>query len=123
MTTITEPPWMTVTESGTQYGIAWIVALAPRGSAKNGYVYIPEGHPWRERAYWEIDKTLDWDNELTYGKENWIGFDTMHYRDVWLEEEYADYDHENTYKVFWTNEKVARKARELALLVSWIGEK
>jgi len=47
----------------------------------NGYVGVPQGHPWFELNYMDIE--ADVHGELTYGQlENdglyWVGFDTAH---------------------------------------------
>lgn len=103
-------------QAWTHEGI--LCALAPgfHGLGLNGYVQLPEGHPWRGVPYDEID--VDVHQGLTFGVDRvgaregaqrilddagvpvtldpakddllthgWIGFDTAHAWDYWPEEE------------------------------------
>lgn len=47
-----------------------------------GYVKLPEGHPWREAEMgWDIETSVH--GGITYQNDEWVGFDTNHYGDVW----------------------------------------
>jgi len=115
MTNELAPMGKTPVASGVENGIKWATLKAPLYNAVNGYAHIPEGHPWHGLDYRAIEDHLGWDNELTYGKENWVGFDTLHYRDVWPDSETDDSEQDG---IHWTPELVADKARELARLIA-----
>lgn len=82
-----------IVRRGERDGWEWVVARNPMGGC-NGYVRVPDRSPMR--AYAEPDRYLafGWDatggrldlpGEITYGRDGWIGFDTMHADDVWRE--------------------------------------
>jgi hypothetical protein len=72
-----------VLTSGEVNGIPWVSARAPLYDAVNGYVRLPDGHPWLEVDYlYEIENGIPW-GEITYGKGNWIGFDSLHSGQYW----------------------------------------
>ncbi len=70
-------------EHGTEDGVIWALAAAPINDAINGYVYIPENHPWRdvEDQMWDLDAEVH--GGITYANHNWLGFDFMHAWDWW----------------------------------------
>lgn len=75
-----------VVANGEHNGIHWVSARAPLYGAVNGYVRLPDGHPWLEvKELWEIENGIPW-GEITYGKGNWIGFDTLHAGQYWPSE-------------------------------------
>ncbi|WP_293817654.1 hypothetical protein [uncultured Corynebacterium sp.] len=51
----------------------------------NGYVTLPEGHPWLEYGYLVANPAVDVDvhGEITYHEGRTIGFDTAHFGDAW----------------------------------------
>ena len=71
-------------EAGEHHGIQWAVAAAPIYGAINGYVRIPKGHPWSGLDYDDVEPRPDVHGGLTYGKDGWFGFDTLHAGDLWL---------------------------------------
>lgn len=106
----------------------------PLGIAYNGYVRLPEWHPWLAFAD-EHDADADVHGGLTYGPENrWIGFDTAHVGDVWSdaaldvavvsEEEAArgrrhrdllrEVFRHDRYTIFWTLEILRDEVNHLA---------
>lgn len=80
-------------ESGTVDGITWATCEAPLFGAVNGYVLLPEGHPWRglELQGSDYAKGPDAHGGVTFGptKEGWIGFDTLHACDYWPGDPYG----------------------------------
>lgn len=71
---------------GVRNGIVWAVVQAPTGYAYNGYVRVPDGHPWYDIGSCEVFLDEIPYGELTYGKDNWVGFDTLHYGQHWPED-------------------------------------
>ncbi|DAZ90110.1 Uncharacterised protein [Mycobacteroides abscessus subsp. bolletii] len=75
-----------VFDAGQTQGVEWAVIVGPVYRVFNGYVLVPEGHPWHGVPYFDIDVVVH--GSLTYG-EMWpgnsyvIGFDTTHFLDVW----------------------------------------
>lgn len=77
-----------VVSHGEHGGIVWVTAYAPIYGAVNGYALVPEGHPWRAIAEQDdpmdaYDLPVSTGGGITYAKDGWIGFDTMHYNDYW----------------------------------------
>jgi len=72
-----------VIESGELNGFPWVAARAPIYGAVNGYVRLPDAHPWLsvENGY-EIENSIPW-GEITYMAGNWIGFDSLHSGQYW----------------------------------------
>lgn len=104
------PPGMTVVEHGIEAGIHWATCRARLG-AVNGYVHIPKGHPWDGLDYDDID--VDVHGGLTYARNGWIGFDTLHSGDYWPGMPWQiDGDRH------WTAEQVAAETRQLARKVA-----
>jgi hypothetical protein len=76
--------------------ITFLPWSVPHGYA-NGYVGVPEGHPWFKVDYSVLDSSVHIHGGLTYGKDRlpvneegkepeidglwWVGFDTCHLND------------------------------------------
>lgn len=109
------PAQMNPVDQGTEDGVYWVTCRAPLYGAINGYVRIPQGHPWFGLGYDAID--ADVHGGLTYsgGNEGWIGFDTLHSGDIWpglpSSLRFGPAKH-------WTPELVAEEARRLARQVA-----
>lgn len=72
-----------VVADGEHDGIIWVAARAPIYDAVNGYVRLPDGHPWLDtNDLWKIENSVPW-GEVTFGRGNWRGFDTTHYGQYW----------------------------------------
>lgn len=81
--TTTPPDFPITTEivaSGEIEGIPWVSARAPLYGAVNGYIKLPDGHPWLELEY--IENSVPW-GEITFTDGHWIGFDTLHSGQYW----------------------------------------
>ena len=77
-----------VVEYGSYMGIDWVIAKAPIVGL-NGYVRIPDGHPWQGLGYQQITPASErMFGGLTYSSGNgrWFGFDTSHANDDWPSE-------------------------------------
>lgn len=114
--TIERPtPQMDVVDTGVEDGIRWTTCRAPLYGAVNGYVKLPEGHPWLGQDYDNIDVEVH--GGLTYANNEWIGFDYLHSGDMWPEQE-NDRHFSRTFDPKWdtrcTPEMVAEEARSLA---------
>lgn len=107
------PPKMTAIQSGVEDGITWAVCRAPLYGAANGYAQIPEDHPWHGLDYDEID--VDVHGGLTFARDGWIGFDTLHVGDYWRGQ---NHHFHNDWCVHWTDDMVVDAARELARKVA-----
>lgn len=87
--------------------------------AVNGYVKLPEGHPWSNKDLFPDDWDIPADvhGGITYHEGQWIGFDTNHYNDVWLE--LLDNDFSRNMKRncthVWTPEELLAEVDALAL--------
>lgn len=105
---------MTVVDHGVEAGIVWATCNAPLYGAVNGYVQIPDGHPWAGLDYDEIDVEVH--GGLTYGGSNgWVGFDALHCGDNWPgSPRYTP----APFDVDWTPEMVAAETRSLARKVA-----
>lgn len=70
-------------------GIYAAISPNPIQPAFNGYVRLPEGHPWRERERLDDDQGPEVHGGITFGPHvtGWIGFDTGHAWDAWRPEE------------------------------------
>lgn len=103
---------------GVEDGIEWATRPAPLYGAINGYVRLPEGHPWRMLADIQFTDQPDVDvnGGITYGvdKDGWIGFDTLHAGDYWP----GMRDTPGYYDTRWTPDMVAEEARKLARQVA-----
>lgn len=70
----------------------WVAADAPLYGAVNGYVRLPDGHPWLAVEYgYQIPNDVPW-GEITYSKGNWIGFDSMHSGQYWPGQSYGPFE-------------------------------
>lgn len=105
--------WMSVADEGVEDGIEWATANAPLYGAINGYVKVPEDHPWHGLDYDDIDVEIN--GGLTYARDGWIGFDTLHSGDYWpgCPDYWLD-DHSTQ----WTAALVAEETRSLARQVA-----
>lgn len=67
----------------TAYGYECETRMGPYSI--NGYVTLPEGHPWLEYGYLVANPAVDVDvhGEITYHEGRTIGFDTAHFGDAW----------------------------------------
>ena len=80
-----------VIDHGEVHGIPWVTARAPFYGAANGYIRVPDNHPWLHVEYmYDIENTVPW-GEITYGKGNWLGFDSMHSGQYWPDDRYGPY--------------------------------
>lgn len=105
-------------ESGVESGISWRVVAAPFYGAANGYVQLPEEHPWRDQELQMGAVDVEVHGGVTYGptQDGWIGFDTLHAWDVWPgspQGEFGDGEHD----IHWTVEMVVAEAKRLAAQV------
>lgn len=116
-------------EIGEEAGLRWGIALAPRRAAVNGYVQLPFAHPLFEKSfdqeilYMDFDSGLDVHGGVTYFKYGLIGFDTMHYRDVWTDEALAEVGGANnpmfppiisSDAIYWTKDLIIEETKRLA---------
>lgn len=89
-------------------GIRWIAARAPLYNAVNGYIRLPDGHPWFEIEY--IENGIPW-GEITFGRGNWIGFDSLHSGQYWPDSRYGPMAHDT----LMTDGMVIEWTKQLAL--------
>ena len=99
---------------GYEEGVRWATKTAPMYGAVNGYIQLPEGHPWRAHEL-QLGEGPDIDvhGGITYGPDasGWIGFDTLHAGDVWPGSPSWQIELGGRK---WTAEDVAYEARNLA---------
>lgn len=89
--------------------IEWAIVPHPTFGIYNGYVKIPEDHPWFEKHYDDIPVQVH--GGLTYGDDGgWIGFDTAHLGDYWPDSEFDTGEPRN----IWTLERLADETKFLA---------
>lgn len=122
--TIAAPPKMSALDGGRHHGIDWCVCRAPIWGAVNGYVRIPEDHPWGGMGYDEIhesDPHLEVNGGLTFARDGWIGFDTLHAGDYWPGERSHFCSAGDCYCTHWTQDMVADETKRLAERVALIG--
>ena len=123
---------ITMIETGEEAGLRWGIALAPRFGAVNGYVQLPFGHPLYQHFFEEdFDYIMGLDGEsnvevhggVTYFRDGIIGFDTLHFRDVWTDLEIARVGGKNDDKfppiitsdsIYWSKELVIEETKRLA---------
>lgn len=100
-------------DSGVHEGVRWATRQAPMYGAINGYVQVPEGHPWRDLANDAPELAgVNVHGGLTYnGDDGWVGFDTLHYRDVWPD---TPRHAPSPYDRHWTAQAVADETKRLA---------
>lgn len=127
-----ESTGMVLIETGEEEGLRWGIALAPRKDAVNGYVQLPFSHPLFEKFF---DPDFEYMDQLnvkahggvTYFRDGIIGFDTLHYADLWTDEALAEVGGKNDERFppiihsdcfYWTKdlviEETKRFARQLA---------
>ena len=106
--------------SGTHRGVEWHTHKSPFYGI-NGYMRLPEGHPWRDLTYREINGRVCTEHldggawELTYHADDaWIGFDTQHAWDYWPDSYYPAVAGDTA----WTPELVAVNARRWCDLIA-----
>ena len=108
--------------SGTHRGVEWHTHESPFYGV-NGYMQIPEGHPWSILTYGEINRRVSESDterfdggarELTYKSGAWIGFDTQHAWDFWPDSCYPAV----AGSTMWTPELVAENARRWCDLIA-----
>lgn len=68
-------------EHGVESGVEWTLRPGVAEDSWNGYVRLPDGHPWMGLG--EDDIPVDVHGGLTYKNGPWIGFDTVHAGDGW----------------------------------------
>lgn len=105
-------------EQGVENGIEWRVIEAPIYGAANGYVILPEGHPWRDKdLQMEDSETVDVHGGVTYGPtaDGWIGFDTLHAFDIWPNS--PRFGRDDAHDIQWTVEMVVAETKRLAAQV------
>jgi hypothetical protein len=87
----------------------------------NGYVLLPDNHPFYGKDYDEID--VDAHGGITYADEDgWIGFDTAHAFDYWAPAELAKFGgkpskYSVTYEErmhMWTLDLLEKETKRLA---------
>jgi hypothetical protein len=110
-TMLPAPPAGVAIDGGVEDGITWATCHAPMYGAVNGYVRLPDDHPWRHLGYDEID--VEAPGGLTYAHDGWIGFDTLHSGDYW-----PGMPPMGWYCRHWTPEQVADETRTLARLAA-----
>ena len=115
-------------ETGEEAGLRWGIALSPRKVAVNGYVQLSFAHPLYEKFFdpdfdYLDDLNVDAHGGVTYFNYAIIGFDTMHYRDVWTNEALAEVGGENDSRfppilisdsIYWTKASVIEETKRLA---------
>jgi len=106
---------MTALAGGVEDGIEWAVCRAPIYEiydAVNGYVRVPDGHPWSGVHPDEIDVSVHGGPRFT--RDGWIGFDTLHAGDYWP----GMPDWRRYRAIEWTQEMVEEEAKSLARQVA-----
>jgi hypothetical protein len=97
---------------GVEDGIQWKILPHPRMSHMNGYVRLPEGHPFEVLDYDDIDVSVH-------------GGLTAHAGDIWTDDELISHGMENTmpypYSLFpdmepkqWTLQLIVEETKNLA---------
>ncbi len=107
------PSRMTALATGVEQGIKWAIVRAPMWWAINGYARVPDDHPWHGLDYDEIDVAVN--GGLTYARDDWIGFDTMHAFDYWPGQPHHFHD---DCCIHWTESMVIEEAKNLARQVA-----
>lgn len=112
------PNGMTLVDGGVHEGIEWATCKAPVFDAVNGYVRVPEGHPWHGLDYDSEEIDVEVNGGLTYGSvDGWIGFDCLHLGDWWPGEGVP----KEPFAKAWTPGLVAVVTRRLASQVAKAG--
>lgn len=114
------PRRMTARDHGVEEGVRWATCNAPMYGAVNGYVLVPEGHPWHGLDYDAEELDVRAPGGLTFGSvDGWIGFDTLHFMDLWEGSGQPHYCQEGRCVcTVWTPEMVAEETRALARQVA-----
>ena len=107
------PAGMTPLDGGIEEGVVWATVEAPIYGAVNGYVKLPEGHPWAGLCTLVLD--VDVNGGITYDMDGWIGFNTLHSGDYWPG---CPVFVAESASIHWTAELVADETRELAQQVA-----
>lgn len=70
-------------EHGKLSDYRYVIARGPIGCL-NGYIQLPDGHPWLSAGEYCDDANVDVHGGITYGPDSgrWIGFDTAHLGDM-----------------------------------------
>lgn len=103
-------------DAGIHEGIVWLTLRNPVG-AVNGYVVLPEGHPWATLDLVGAHGIINIHGGVTLQQGSLVGFHTVHYGDVW--QGFPDWGLPDV--LHWTPEMVRAEARclaELALAAS-----
>jgi hypothetical protein len=105
-------------DSGVEDGIQWCTLDAPMYGAVNGYVLLPEGHPWRVADL--AHQFAEVHGGITFGPERdgWFGFDTLHGGDIWPDIPAYLHTPRDDWDIEWTPEMVAEETRKLARQVA-----
>lgn len=69
------PPGMRPIAGGDEAGLSWALTHGPRGTV-NGYVRLPDGHPWEGRDSFEISTGEGCPAYVTCARGGWVGFDS-----------------------------------------------
>jgi hypothetical protein len=119
---------------------AWVTAAGLEGAilmgytSPNGYARMPEPFRGRRLTYYDVDVAAN--GGLTYGMDpdGWVGFDTGHGWDEWLDPDVPESEYKRTLRLhglgkplpltgdenFWTLEKLREAVEQLAVeLVQW----
>lgn len=71
-------------------GTIWFTHPSGFGEGKNyvepplnGYIRLPDDHPWLAGETWEHTFYIPAGNKITYREGNWVGFDTHHLGQYW----------------------------------------
>lgn len=88
---------------------AWAVVKAPLYEAYNGYIRLPDDHPWLAfEDYMDIPAEVH--GGITYANGNWVGFDTLHAWDVWPES--PSFYHLKDNGILWTPKMVVSETKQ-----------
>lgn len=107
--------------TGTEAGIEWATFEAPVYGAVNGYVRLPEGHPWLAFDLQMYDgPDVDVNGGITYGPtdDRWIGFDTLHAGDYWPGVPYGPFRGDTRWDAAMVADETKKLARQAAEAVA-----
>lgn len=77
-----------IVEYGSYMGVNWVIAKSPIVGF-NGYVRVPESHPWAGLSCWDVESSGAVSSAGLYSGltfhdgGRWFGFDTAHASDDW----------------------------------------
>lgn len=112
-------PRMTVHDRGVEDGIEWVTCPAPLWGAINGYVRVPDDHPWHGLDYDDERVNVTVNGGLTFANDDWMGFDTLHAGDLWPDGDGSHFCPPGSCDcTVWTPELVAQETRSLARQVA-----